>query len=173
MQQASFQRWVRLGFALVGLFGAAIAVTAVLVGLPAPAAGGTCGPGQSSEPAIVALFDPASIGAGAEPPATDATAHTQWLAFIGECQASTNGRSLLGLALLVLSIGIAFGGPKLVLRKNRAAVPSPPPPGWYPDPMAPQTSTRWWDGTVWGPPSPAPATPVPPSDRPVTAPWEP
>lgn len=27
--------------------------------------------------------------------------------------------------------------------------PLPPPPGWFPDPQAPQHQLRWWDGTGW------------------------
>jgi len=35
--------------------------------------------------------------------------------------------------------------------------PVGPPPGWYPDPMAPG-SHRWWDGYRWGPSSAPPAS---------------
>jgi hypothetical protein len=126
VQQISRQLWVKLVFACLGLFGAAIAITGVLVALPAPAIGGTCGPGHGSESPIVAFFDPITIGAGTEPAATNATGHASWLAFVGECQASTDGRVLAVLAILVLSVGVAIGGPKLVLRKTRDAASSPP-----------------------------------------------
>jgi len=30
-----------------------------------------------------------------------------------------------------------------------ASGPSGPPPGWYPDPFAPDSSQRWWNGRDW------------------------
>jgi hypothetical protein len=127
VKQSSHQLWIRLAFAFVGLLGASFAISGVLIALPNPAVGGTCGPSQGSEAPIVAVVDPVSIGAGTEPPATNATSHDQWLAFVGECQASADGRVLAGFAILVLSVGVAIGGPMLVLRKARdSAHPTPP-----------------------------------------------
>lgn len=37
-----------------------------------------------------------------------------------------------------------------------------PPPGWYPDPSAPQAE-RWWDGGAWTEHRRAPGAPVPPA----------
>ncbi|MHB1518028.1 MAG: hypothetical protein ACYCVN_08430 [Acidimicrobiales bacterium] len=111
--------WIRLGFALVGIVGATIAVTAIVVALPQPAVGGTCGPGLASEAPITAFFDPGSIGAGAEPPAGSTAARVQWLAFVGECQAAADGRVLAGLGILVLSVLVALVGPALLLRNGR------------------------------------------------------
>ncbi|MHB1930153.1 MAG: DUF2510 domain-containing protein, partial [Acidimicrobiales bacterium] len=28
-------------------------------------------------------------------------------------------------------------------------LPTSPPPGWYPDPAAPDWGERWWDGQEW------------------------
>jgi hypothetical protein len=100
----------RLIFVFVGLFGAAFAITGALVALPKPGAGGTCGPGSSSESSIVAFFDPGSIGAGPEPATTDATDRAKWMAFVGECQASADGRILTTFAVLVLSVTVAVAG---------------------------------------------------------------
>ncbi len=104
-------------FALLGLFGAAFAISGVLFVLPLPAAGGTCGPGRASEAPIVALLDPVSIGAGPEPAASEATSRGMWLAFVSECQSSTDNRAIAALVILVLSIGVAVVGPRLVLTK--------------------------------------------------------
>ena len=82
----------RLIFVFLGLFGAAFAITGALVALPRPEVGGTCGPGTSSESSIVAFFDPGSIGAHAEPSTAHATDRADWMAFVGECQASADGR---------------------------------------------------------------------------------
>lgn len=116
-----------MAFAFVGLLGAAFAITGVLVALPPPAAHGTCGPSKYSETPIEALFNPGSIGAGPEPPATQAEARDQWSAFVSECQASADGRVLAGFAILVASIGIGVLGPMLVLRKKPKAGPGYPP----------------------------------------------
>jgi len=107
---------------LLGLMGAAIAVTAVLTALPQPAAGGTCGPSSgSSETPIVAFFDPVTIGAGAKPSTSDTTSYLDWLAFVGECQSATDARILEALAILILSIGVGGGG-LLVSRHSPASI---------------------------------------------------
>jgi hypothetical protein len=118
---------VRLAFAFVGLLGATFAITGVLVARPPPAAQGTCGPGLYSEAPIEALFNPGSIGAGPEPPATSAQARDQWSAFVAECQASADGRVLAGFAILVASIAIGVFGPMVVLRRKPKAGPGYPP----------------------------------------------
>ena len=123
MSSLSRQSWVRLAFAFVGLLGATFAITGVLTALPAPAAGGTCGPSRGSETAIEALFDPVSIGAGPKPAATNVESRDQWSAFVSECQASADARVLAGLAILVGSVGIGVLGPMVVLRKKRESRP--------------------------------------------------
>jgi hypothetical protein len=125
VEQASRRMWFRVALVLLGLFGVAFAISGLLVALPRPAIGGTCGPGASSETAIAALFDPGSIGAGPEPPATSATDRTDWMAFVGECQASADGRALGTLLILVLSIAVTLVGAVLLVRLRR---PPPPPP---------------------------------------------
>lgn len=117
----------RLIFMFLGLFGAAFAITGLLVALPRPAVQGTCGPGRSSEPAIVAFFDPGSIGAGAEPAPKQATDRANWMAFVGECQASTDSRVLATFAILVLSFGIALTGTAWARRASRARGTTPQP----------------------------------------------
>jgi hypothetical protein len=121
----SSRAWIRLAFAFLGLFGVAFAVTGMLVPLPKPAAGGTCGPGRGSEAAIVALFDPVSIGAGPRPPASDAAGRAQWQAFVDECQTTTDDRAIASLVILVGSIGIAIFGPTLVAGRRRRTAVSP------------------------------------------------
>jgi hypothetical protein len=118
VEQPSFQVWVRVLFAAVGVFGAVFALSGLLIALPKPAVGGTCGPGTASEAPIVAALDPVSIGAGKEPPASDTKNYYNWWAFVGECQASADGTVLAALAILVVSAGIAFLGPRFVLRRS-------------------------------------------------------
>jgi hypothetical protein len=117
------RRTVGLVLVLLGLFGAAFAVSGLFAALPAPAVGGTCGPGRSSESAIVAFFDPVSIGAGAEPAAatttTTAIARADWMAFVGECQASADSRVLATLFLLVLSVVVVLVGVWMAVRGTR------------------------------------------------------
>ena len=120
MTQSSRQLWVSLTFVFLGLFGAGLAVSGVLVALPAPAAGGTCGPGTASEAPIVALFDPVSIGAGPEPAATDTAGRAQWDAFVSECQTSADDRGLAALAILVVSLFVAVVGPMVWRRSHRS-----------------------------------------------------
>jgi len=138
--------WHHMGFRLalvfVGLFGVAFAIAGLLVGLPSPAVGGTCGPGTSSESAIVAFFDPGSIGAGAEPAATNATDRADWMAFVGECQSSADSRVLGTFAILIVAIGIAALGIALARDGSRKAkvIASPRPAAPEPGPPAHQTS---------------------------------
>jgi hypothetical protein len=117
--RSSRQLWVILAFVFVGTLGVTFAVTGAVSALPKPSAGGTCGPGRDSEAAIVALFNPASIGAGPEPPPADAGAHAQWLAFVNECQSAADDRGVAASAILLVSIGIATAGSLLVLRASR------------------------------------------------------
>lgn len=122
----------RLIFVFVGLFGAAFAITGALVALPKPAVGGTCGPGKSSESSIVAFFDPGSIGAGSEPAKTHATDRAKWMAFVGECQASADGRILTTFAVLVLSLAVAVAGTTWAWRAGTKARTVPYISPWVP-----------------------------------------
>jgi hypothetical protein len=145
-------RWIGAGLLLAGVVGVTMAVTAVLAALPAPAAGGTCGPGRGSEGALFAFLDPVSIGAGSPPPATaSAAAHLQWLAFVSECQSSANSHMLAGLFALVLGLGAIAGGVHLL----RRAPLSQPDPGLSDDedPAAgPSSPGDSWSGRApWSP----------------------
>jgi len=118
----------------VGIFGVAFAVTGAVSALPKASDGGTCGPGRGSEAAIVALFNPGSIGAGPEPAAADAGARAQWQAFVNQCQSAADDRGVTASAILLVSIGGATAGSLLVLRANRKrgkrlALGSGAPPG--------------------------------------------
>lgn len=158
MGQTSWRWWVRLTSALLGVLGLAVAISAVVVALPPPAVGGTCGPGRASEAPIAAFFDPVSIGAGARPPTTDLRAWLEWSAFVGECQSSADARMLLGLGILLLT-ALVVGAGFLVTRQTgsnthaaqRSTIAGGPPPGWYWDPAAPTNAPRWWTGSAWGP----------------------
>lgn len=153
--QSSHQFWIRLSFALVGLFGVGLAISGLLVALPAPAAGGTCGPGKASEAPIAALVDPISIGAGPEPPVTDTAARADWDAFVNECQTSADDRGLAALAILVLSFFVGVVGPMVWRRTRRTPgtslqpmqpMPMPPipmpPAQMQPIPMPPGPPTH-------------------------------
>lgn len=125
MRHASRRTGLRWSLALVGLFGAAFAIAGLFAALPAPAVGGTCGPGKLSESAVVAFFDPVSIGAGSEPAATttaNALRRADWMAFVGECQASADSRVLSTFAILVLSLVVALLGIWLAVRATRAPI---------------------------------------------------
>jgi hypothetical protein len=127
VSQLSHQAWIRVVFALVGLFGVAFAISGVLLVLPPPAVGGTCGPGTASEAPIVALLNPVSIGAGAQPPTKDTADHRAWAEFVSECQSSADNRGLASLAILVVSVAVGIGGPMVVLRRKRRPTPSSQP----------------------------------------------
>jgi hypothetical protein len=122
-------RRMRFGllFVFLGLFGLAFAITGLLVALPKPAVGGTCGPGKSSESSIVAFFDPGTIGAGAEPATTHATDRADWMAFVGECQASTDGRVLATFAIMVAALAVGLAGSALLFPRNYGEVTTQPP----------------------------------------------
>ena len=146
---------LRLATLALAALAVAGAVVVVVWPLPKPAAGGTCGPGSGSEPAIAAFFDPASIGAGPQPTSSAVEAY-QWQAFVGECQSSANGRMVEGLALLL--VGALFG---LVLHPLvRRAWHEPAPAGgglagWHGEPTA---AWHWPPEAHTGAQAPAPTT---------------
>jgi hypothetical protein len=151
---------------LLGVGLLAAGVTIALASLPAPAAGGTCGPSTSSESAIAAFFNPVSIGAGPEPSAASG-GRPQWFSFVNECQTATNTRMAEAGATLVGALLLGLGLPWVVRRRmaktNGTDHVELSRPGWYPDPADPSVA-RWWDGRAWGPvyapPEHQPSTPV-------------
>ena len=192
MNQRSEVSWAALILIFVGLFGVAVALTALWSELPAPAAGGTCGPGRGSETAIEALVDPGSIGAGVEPPTTRAAARLQWNQFVNECQTATNDRALLAFPVLVVSAGVAVLGFVFLRRRGSRVADgtaqqearwSPPPDTLFamssplvaPPPVA---ATSGAPGTLEVRPPPPPPTPPsspppPPSVAHDPLPWGP
>jgi len=157
------------------------------VPLPAPAAGGTCGPGTSSESALEAFFDPVSIGAGRLPPAASG-GRPQCHAFVDECQSATNTRITVAGIILVVSLVTLIGNAWIVRRVSAGASEEArhTPAAWYPDPDG-AGALRWWDGRRWGPsasrpgdtgppwtgpPGPGPSTPDPAVAR-QGDPWAP
>jgi hypothetical protein len=132
------------------------AIVVAVLPLPAPAAQGTCGPGKGSEPAISAFFDPGSIGAGREPTGTGVEPTVErldWLAFVGECQASTNGRMLAALALVLAGVVLlAFSRLMLRVRRDHHRVVGAPS-AWQASTGEPE-SWQWWQGGSWGQRSP-------------------
>ena len=147
-------RTVRVICVVAGLFMVVVTATVALSSLPLPAAGGTCGPGTSSESAMAAFFDPVSIGAGTRPgPGTPAAA--QWTTFVHECQTATDNRMIVVAVELAVALLILGGAPWL-LRRTANVAPSDaglPPAGWYPDP-GDRARALWWDGAAWGGPGP-------------------
>lgn len=145
---------LRLVCTVLAVLALAGAIVIVVLPLPKPAAGGTCGPGSGSESAIVAFFDPVSIGAGSASSATTTEEALDRLAFIGECQSASNGRMVDALALVILAGLFALALPPVVRRAWQHEAPAlatggGAPPGWYPDPANP-SGWRWWDGHLWG-----------------------
>jgi hypothetical protein len=132
VSQPSRYRGIGVALVLVALFGVAFALSGLLTGLPRPAVGGSCGPDTTSESSIVALFDPVSIGAGQEPPAARTADRAEWMAFVGECQASADSRVLATFVILMASIGVALAGAVLVLRATSRRPLSSTPPQWVP-----------------------------------------
>lgn len=134
MNEISSHHVLRTALVFLGLFGAGLAISGLLVALPVPAAGGTCGPGRASEAPIVALLDPVSIGAGPEPPVSESASRADWVAFVSECQTAADNRGLAALAILVVSAGVALVVPMLLFRRRRrspgAMLPSPADPHW-------------------------------------------
>jgi hypothetical protein len=133
VKQSSLRLVFKLALVFVGLFGAAFAISGALTAMPAPSVGGTCGPSRASETSIEAFFDPASIGAGAEPSSSHAEARFEWLAFVGQCQALADARVFSTFVILVVSLDVALLGFVLVLREPRrrriesqAVRPEPP-----------------------------------------------
>jgi len=140
VNQPSGVLWTRLTLAFVALFGAAFSLTSLLIALPRPEAGGTCGPGRGSESAIVAVFDPITIGAGREPSAADAAARAQWSAFVQECQTAANDRAITAFPILVASAVLAIVGPVAIRRRDRREPEGVGDGDWWtpprPDPYA-------------------------------------
>lgn len=165
-----------LRWACIGLAGLAVAgaIAIVVLPLPNPVAGGTCGPGRGAEPAIAAFFDPVSIGAGAQPP-SGTLQNYQWQAFVGECQSATNARMVDALALLVLAAFFGLVVPPLVRRAwwhEMAQATHGAPAGWYPDP-ADHSGWRWWDGRVWSHQTSSASGTSPPDSPQAPASWPP
>jgi hypothetical protein len=185
VNRSSGPLWAGIVLVCVGLFGAAFAITGMVTGLPVPAAGGTCGPGKGSEAAIVALFDPITIGAGPEPPATDATDRAEWSEFVHDCQTEADDRAFAVFPILIASVAVAVIGPLVVWRRSRRqARPAPvgvasvwPPPPWSaldtghdaaPGPTSGAAIvSHLGPGLPSSPPPPQPPPPRPP-DRPET-----
>jgi hypothetical protein len=133
------RRWPKLILIYAGLFGAALAIASMMISLPAQATG-TCGPGRGSEAAAIAFFDPVTIGAGAEPAASNLAAHDQWTTFVHGCQSAADTRMLVALPLLVVSLGLIALGVVLLVRMDRRRT----------RPRAVGLSS----GSGWGPPPP-------------------
>jgi hypothetical protein len=104
---------------VVGLFGVAVAVSGLLSPLPKPGPQETCGPGLGSEAAIIAIFDPVTIGAEAEPPASRKAAHADWVAFVHSCQSSADQRAAITFPVGVVSVAMVVVGGVLWWRRRR------------------------------------------------------
>ena len=110
--------WPRLTIIYLGLFGAALAIAGMMIALPAQAIG-TCGPGSGSESAAIAFFDPITIGAQPEPPASNPAGRAEWRTFVHGCQSAADTRMFITLPLLAVSVGLVILGVVLILRRNR------------------------------------------------------
>ncbi len=169
-----FRQLLVLLVLLVSCFGMAYAATGMLTALPAPAAGGTCGPSTASETALQALADPSSIGAGPEPQA-GTTAHTQWQAFVDQCQQLADRRGLASMAIFVISLAVGAMGLILLLRQRRqkkgAAASRDSSGSGAEGPLGMQPSGAPYSAMVVPPePSPAVGIPAPPTVAPPPAP---
>jgi len=144
-------------FIFIGCFGTAYAAAGMLTALPAPAVGGTCGPSTGSETALEALAEPGSIGAGPEPPTSNATAHHQWQTFVQQCQTLADRRGLASLAVFVASVAVAVIGLLWVLRGSRkdgdADETSDGPSEWPVEPRSGDPAELVGAGAVIAPPS--------------------
>ncbi|MGO8869937.1 MAG: hypothetical protein ACLQPH_00780 [Acidimicrobiales bacterium] len=139
MNRAPVPWWTGFVFVCLGLFGVAFAISGLMIALPTPAAGGTCGPGKGSEAAIIALFDPVTIGAGPEPPASAAADRAQWSEFVHDCQTAADDRALAAFPILIVSVAVAVVGPLVARRRARRRLrPTPEPTlgGWPPPPWS-------------------------------------
>ena len=143
----------------VGLFGATVAVSGLWAPLPSNPQG-TCGPGLGSEAAIEALVNPGSIGAGAEPPASNHTARAQWNQFVNDCQTATNHRVLITVPMLVVSVVLAVVG-LLLLWKRLGRREDREPAAFDPRPATPATPATI-DERPLSPSAPFPAAAGPP-----------
>jgi hypothetical protein len=112
-------RWIGVVLVCLGLFGVAFSVSGLLSPLQPPSLNGTCGPGQGSEAAIVAIFDPITIGAGPEPPANQPQNRARWSTFVHACQTSSDQRAAVTLPVVVVSAGLAVFGSVLLWRRSR------------------------------------------------------
>jgi hypothetical protein len=122
MASTARSRWFGLICCGLAILGLSAAITTVVGPVAKPAAGGTCGPGKTSEAAFTAFADPSSIGAGKEPSATNLEARLDWLAFVGECQSSADGQMLRGGILVVPAVFFGVVGlVSLVGRRPRRA----------------------------------------------------
>lgn len=177
MNRSRARTGTSLVLVFLGLLGAAFAITGLLIALPPPAAGGTCGPGQGSEAAIIAFFDPVTIGAGPEPPTTNAAARAQWRAFVDQCQTSADNRALAAFPILVVSTGIVVLGLLLFRRRSGGRVDRHPEvidPWWASSPTSPFAQPSpygvpapgYWAPAVAPAPLPPPPPPWPASGNP-------
>ena len=119
MKQSPTRVLLIIVLVFLGCFGVAYGAAGMLTALPAPAIGGTCGPSTASETALEALTQPGSIGAGPQPPTSNATAHRQWQTFIDQCQDLADRRGLASLAIIVISIAVAGTGLFWIFRKRQ------------------------------------------------------
>ena len=95
-----------------------------------------------------AVVNPGSIGAGAEPPASRASARKQWTQFVDDCQTATDHRVLIAVPVLVVSVVVGVIGLVALWRRlDRPQRPASPPVDRWPLPP---------DGSPGPPPYAAP-----------------
>ena len=108
----------------LGLFGIAFSCATIFSTLPANAEG-TCGPSSGSETAAEALFEPGSIGAGAEPAASHTAALKAWHDFVDSCQSATDDRAAVAFPVGIISLGLVVVPLVLILRRRSRTGSSP------------------------------------------------